>query len=229
MSKRIECVSYEDIPEYTGLEKNTTSITVKDDCLWEGDRYGTYVGCIKDDGTVDSAFVIDNKNGNTEVFDRLRKDIRLYEKRCSKFDRKNGNLFSVTEYYIPYKVKDHVSDKATVTNSYVDNCMNVKYKVEYYVLLVTEEDFRRYLIFTYDTEGTWASHPFDQLEYIESTFEEYFDEESHDFKKNEDGEMSVAFYDGTGEKLFIQVDSVRELLDMITEFRVTKVERKKFK
>jgi len=52
-------------------------------------------------------------------------------------------------------------------------------------------------------------------------FEEWFEEESHDFKDGEYGK-EVAFYDEVGEKLFVEISSVRELLSMITSIRVIK-------
>lgn len=85
----------------------------------------------------------------------------------------------------------------------------------------TKIDFVRYITIPFETEGHWASNFYDQVEGIEEMFEEWFEEESHDFKDGEDGK-EVAFYDEVGEKLFVEISLVRELLSMIASIRVIK-------
>lgn len=227
MSKIIEMVSYENIPEYTGLG-NTTAIEIRDGCEWYGHAYATCVGMIKDDKTVESYFKIDTQNGNTEIFDKLRNDIKLIEKHCNFMDRESMDLRSGTRYFIPYKVKDHCSTKPTVIDSYVDRCSNVHYDVEYEILLVAEDGFKRFITVEYESEGSFSSIFFDQVESIEDMFEEWFEENSHGFRIAEDGYRTVAFYDDSGEKCDIDISSVRELLSMITSIRVIKCDRKIF-
>lgn len=62
MKNKIKMVSFEDVPEYTGLEKNSATITIKDGHTWDGHRYGTWVGRIYQDGGVYSVFTEDKKN-----------------------------------------------------------------------------------------------------------------------------------------------------------------------
>lgn len=224
MNKVIEMISYEDIPEYTGLS-NTISIEIKEGREWYGHAYAICVGIIYDDETIESYFETDEKNGNTEIFDRLRNDIGMIKKHVYLVNRetmkeKKGNM-----YFIPYRVKDHCSSKPTVIDSYVDNCSNVHYSVEYEIVLVADEDYRRYITVGYETEGSYSACFFDQVENIEGKFEEWFEEESHGFKIVE-GDMTVSFYDETGESCEIDISSIDELMSMITSIRVIKCDRK---
>lgn len=224
MGKVIEMESYENIPEYTGLS-NTTTIEIKDNREWHGHEYAICVGAIKDDGTVESYFKTDDENGNTEIFDKLRSDIQLIEKHFNFMDHDSGDLRSSTRYFIPYKVKDHCSNRPTITDVYVDNCCNVHYSVEYEILLVAGDDFKRYITVHYETEGSFSSCFFDQIERVEDMFDEWFEEESHGFMIDEDGNKTVTFYDDTGENCDINISSIDELMSMIMSIRVIKCDR----
>lgn len=223
--KIIELEAYEKIPAYTGFKDDFNSIEVKDGCVWDGHAYGACVGMIKKDGTVLSYFKTDKENGSTEIFDKLRKDIHLLEKYIN-FINDNGEMESGVRYFIPYKVKNHSSTKPTTTECYVDSCSNVHYFVEYEILLVAGEGFKRYITEKYETEGTFSSCFYDQVEDIVNMFDEWFEEELHGFKINELGEKTVTFYDDTGEDCDIEISSVDELLSMISSIRVIKCESK---
>ncbi len=222
--KKIKAVSYEDIPEYTGL-KNEVQIIVNDGCEWFGDRHGVWVGSIRLDGTIKSAFKKDIANNNTELFDKLRKDIKLIGKYRHLVDNENGERFDATDCYIPYRVAEHSSLRPTVTDNYVDSCMNVHYDVEYEILLVADEEYRRYIIITYETEGSYSSSFFEQIEIIEETFEEFFEEGSNGFKKDDDNNMQVEFCNDIGDQEYLGIDSMDELLSMISSVRVIKCEK----
>lgn len=222
MGKRIEIESFENIPEYTGIKTNS-SITIKDGYMWDGDRYGSWIGRIYEGGKICSAFNQDDENNNTEIFDKLRNgDIRLVEKRITVY-QDNGELVNAVDYYIPYRVKGHSSTRPTTIDSHVDHCSNVHYSIEYEILLVADEEYTRYITESFNTEGRYASNFFDQVSCIEDLFERWFEEESHDFKNGEDGK-EVAFYDETGEKLYVEISCMRELLSMISSIRVIKCE-----
>lgn len=225
MGKVIEMESYENIPEYTGLG-NTTSIEIREGCDWYGHAYASCVGMIYDDGTVESYFKKDSENGNTEIFDRLRKDIRLIEKHVNLRNYDTMELSSGTRYFIPYKVKNHSSDKPTVTDAYVDNCSNVHYSVEYEIVLVAGDEYKRYITVEYETEGHWASCFFDQVENIEEMFEEWFEDGINGFRNVEDEYKTVTFYDETGKNCDIEISSISELMSMITSIRVIKCDHK---
>lgn len=225
MGKVIEMESYENIPDYTGLG-NTTSIEIRDGCNWYGHAYASCIGMIYDDGTVESYFKTDKENDNTEIFDKLRNDIRLIEKHVNLINRETMKESSGTRYFIPYKVKNHCSEKPTVTDSYVDNCSNVHYSVEYEIVLVAGDDFKRYITVEYETEGHWASCFFDQVENIEEMFEEWFEDGINGFKNVEDEYKTVTFYDETGENCDIEISSIGELMSMITSIRVIKCDHK---
>lgn len=221
MGKVIEMISFENIPDYTGLS-NETSIEIKEGCEWNGHAYATCVGTIYDDGTVESYFKRDKENNNTEIFDKLRNDIQLIEKHVNLSNYETMEISSGVRYFIPYKVKDHSSNKPTVTDSYVGGCSNVHYSVEYEIVLVAGDDYKRYITVEYETEGHYSSCFFDQVENIEEMFEEWFEEESHGFRIVEDDYKTVTFYDETGENCDIEISSVSELMSMITSIRVIK-------
>lgn len=165
MEKKIDMESFENIPEYTGLERDSACITINDGCTWDGDRYGTWVGRIYENGDKKSAFKKDEGNNNTEIFDKLRNDITLIEKHVTV--RQDMKLSNAVDYYIPYRVKGHSSTKPTIVDSYVDGCSNVHYSVEYEILLVAGDGYTRYITESFETEGHYASNFFDQAKNIE--------------------------------------------------------------
>lgn len=222
MGQDIEMVSFENVPEYTGLEPNTASISIKNGETWEGHRYATWVGRRFQDGEVKSAFNKDRENKNTEILDRLRCDIKLLEKSVSI--RRDNKMEHATDYFIPYAVKGHCSTKPTVITNTVDCASNVHYSVEYEIVLVAGDGFVRYITVPYETERHYSSSFFNQVESIEDMFEEWFEEGTHDFRDGKYGK-EVAFYDETGEKEYIEIYSVGELLNMITSVRVIKCDR----
>lgn len=229
MGKIIELESHESIPEYTGF-KNIETIETREGCNWYGHAYGFQVGIIYDNGTVDSYFKKDSENGNTDLFDRLRNDIRLIKKHVHLVDRNTGEEKSGNRYFIPYKVKDHCSDKPTITDCYVDRCSNVHYSVEYEILLVAGDGLKRYITDEYETKGCFSSCLFDQIENMENMFEEWFEEGSYGFKTIEDDDYdddykTVTFYDETGNNYDIEISSIRELMSMIASIRVIKCDR----
>jgi len=219
---KIKCISLVNIPDYTGLseEDNRASLTITDGVRYDSDKWGQHVGRIYQDGRIKSGFTSDISNNNSEIFDKLRKDVVLFEKHVTTSD--NGDhrkLIGATDYYIPYIVENHSSSKPTVKDGHVDNCSNVKYKVTYEVLFVADEGFTRYLTFDYTTIGSYASSFWNQVEGLEEELNEMFENEENDFRI-EDGEKQVAFYDEVGEKLFIDLQSTNELLSMISSVRV---------
>ncbi len=220
MGKEIEICSYFDIPDYTGLNNNTL-ITVKDGHTWNGDRHGSFVGRIESDGEVISYFKKDKENNNTYIFDKLREDVQLCQR--SRTYAEGKDLKFATDYYIPYYVKNHSSQLATVTDSYVDHCSNAEYKVAYEVLFVAEDDFRKYLTIEYTTKGHWSSCFFDQVESLRDDLQGMFEDGENGFLKK-DGQMTAEFYDGAGYGIDLELESIDELVSMIASIRVIKLE-----
>lgn len=225
MGKIIELESYENIPEYTGL-KNEEKLELKDDYEWYGQKYGIRIGIIYDDGTVKSSFKKDIDNNNTEIFDRLRNDIKLYTDHVELRNYDTYGLKGATRYYIPYKVKNHCSNKQTITDCYVERCNNVHYSVEYEILLVADEQYKRYITVEYKTDGSHSTSLYDEIKCIEEDFEEWFSEGTNGFKIDEDGIKSVTFYNDIGEHLDIDIESIDDLLDMIMSIKVIKCDSK---
>lgn len=227
MSKKIELEAIEHIPEYTGILDDGNTITIKDGHEWNGHAYADKVGRIyNESGKVESFFKADCDNGNTDIFDRLRNDIHLITKEHNVMDRDTYKLYYVTDYYIPYRVKEHCSSIPTVINTHVDGCMNVNYEVEYEIIFAADDDYIRYFTAEYKTYGGYAVSFYEELKNIEEMFEEWMDEESHGFHRDEYDELCLDFYDSTGEKIDVAINSIDELLSMITSVRVIKLDRK---
>ena len=93
--KTIAIESLQNVPEYTGFTNHET-ITIREGQEWDGHTYGFCVGMIKDDGTVNSCFKEDRKNGNTQLFDRLKAEMELYEKHCHLRKRDSLELYDAT-------------------------------------------------------------------------------------------------------------------------------------
>lgn len=225
MTKKIEMQSYEEIPEYTGLS-GTPLMTIEDEYEWDGHAYGICVGLIKDNGNKESYFKEDKKNNNTDVFDKLRDDIHLIRKYVYFQEYDGMELEGGIKYFVPYKVKNHSSNKPTVTNVYVDNCSNVHYSVEYEILLIADKNLKRYFTVEYETCGTYSSCFFNQIQNIKEIFREWLNEQTHGFRIYENGDMMVTFYDDTGEVYELEFSSIEELLRMITSLRVIKCDEK---
>lgn len=226
MGKVVELVSFENIPEWTGINNNE-KITIVDGTNWDGHGYGIAVGIINEDGIIKSYFKKDKENNNTELFNNLKNEIKLIEKNITYRDYDSYKLANGTQFYVPFMVKNHSSNKPTITECYVDGCSNVRYSVEYEIVLAAGDGFKRYIVFDYSTEGTWASSMFNQISLIEETFEEWFEEDFNGFKMAEECGMSyktVEFYDDFGKKVDIEINSINELLDMIVSIRMIKCE-----
>lgn len=224
MNKIIELELYENIPECTDLS-NITSIEIKDGYEWDGHAYAFCVGIVLDDGTVESYFKTDKNNENTNLFDKLRRDINMIEKHECVIDRKTGKKKSGNRYFVPYRVKNHCSEKPTITDFYVDGCSNVHYSVEYEILLVAGDGYKKYITVEYETEGSYSSCFWDHVEQIEIFFEEWFEKGLNGFRIVEDNYKTVAFYNDIGDKCDIDIFSISELMTMITSIRVIKCDQ----
>lgn len=220
MEKKIEIVPIIKIPEYTGLKQGNLTLNVPPN--WDGHAYGRFVGRVFEDGTVESAFIEDQNNDNTKIFDRLRSDCDLLVTKGTVINRKN-ELFNVKQFYIPYKVKGHLSDNPTVTDNYIDCCMNVKYHCKYEILLVAEEGFKKYIYEEYDTSGSNSLPFYECVDDLRNTFEEYFENGEHGFMGWEDNELSVYFYNDCGERILIDVLNINELVSMVASIRVVEL------
>lgn len=223
--KTIAIESLQNVPEYTGFSNHET-ITIREGQEWDGHTYGFCVGMIKEDGTVKSCFKEDRRNGNTQLFDRLKVEMELYEKHCHLRNRDTLELYDATLYFILYRRENHCSTKPTVEDSYVDCCMNVQYILEYEILLIADEGLKRYLTVSFTGMGSYSQSFYDQLTSLEDLFEEWFEGSSHGFQIDEGGLKTVTFYDDIGESCDVELYSIRELLSMITSIRVIKCEKK---
>lgn len=220
-SKKVKAVSLINIPDYVpDAQQEVTFNTPMD---WDGDRLAEFIGRILDDGTVESFYIKDHENNNTEIFDKLRNDTNLIQKHYNFMQKDTGKLLGATGYYIPWKVVGHSSDLPTVVDTYIDHCMNVRYEVAYEILFVAEEEYRKYITIQYTTEGPYTSTFFDQLEGLESMIEEMIEDNENGLWK-EDGTIYAAFYNDIGEKLNAEIESLHALLGMITSVRVIKCE-----
>lgn len=206
-----------DIPE--DIIERTITLRSSD---WDGHAYGVHVGRITEDGTILSNFRSDREGNRTERFDRLRNGYPLVEKHVRYVDDDADKLRSAVDYYVPYEIDGHCSKQPTVTDTFVEAVSNVQYDVTWEILLVSGENYRRYVTQSYTTKGSYASCFFDQVREIEEMIGGWIEEGENDFRKDPYGSLEVAFYNDVGEKTFIEFCNVEEILQTIASIRVIK-------
>lgn len=223
--KYIRAIPVYPIPEYTGLRNGDEyEVPLK----WDGHAVALPVGrTFQESDKVESFFTADKETGTTEIFEKLRGDMPLLTKNLNVRDSESRELTQVVMYYIPYRVEGHSMCIPTVVDKYVDHCMNVNYSIGFEVLLVADEEYKRYITFEYETGGYYSSSFFDQVRNLEEMFDELFRTGQRGFKETvENGttELSVEFYEDTGNVVPIEVESVDELLSMVTSIRTFKID-----
>lgn len=209
----------EEIPENIPVSKNGTIGTKKE---WYGHSLGDAVGRIYDDGKIESFFKEDNDN---EWFNTLRNQGLLKSKHRNLIDRKTFAEYSCEEYYLMRRVVGHTSNMPTVTDRNLDDCCNVKFEYTFEILLVADDDYKRYITESIKTEGPHTYCLADKLESLEEVFEEWAENEEQGFKESEDGGVTVTFYDDFGQSLDAEFYSIRELLMCVNSVRIVKLER----
>lgn len=212
----------EDIPQYMGIEKMGEVESRKE---WFGHSIGDPVGRIYADGRIESFFNHDIASGSTDWFDVLRNSGKLRKRHRILFNRGTWVKYKCDEYYLMRRVVGHPSEKPTITDASMDNCMNVRYDYTYEILLVADDELRRYVTDTIHTEGPGTYSLGDVMSCLENTFEEWAEEKEKGFERNDDGELQVAFYDDYGEKVNLHFYSIDELMTCINSVRIIDLQK----
>lgn len=221
MSYEYQIELVEELPKEIPIEKNGI-LDARNE--WYGHSYGESVGRVYDDGKVESFFIKDQENKNTELFDLLRNSNLVETKHRNLMNRKTGRERACTEYYIMHRVSGHSSYLKTVTDEVLTNCVNVKYRYVYEILLVAEEGLKRYVTTEIRTDGPYTVCLYDEMKGIEEFFEELAENEEKGFRFDSYGTLCVLFYDDFGEQIDAEFGSMRELLMCINSVRMVELE-----
>lgn len=221
MGKMIKVKPVFELPEYTGVVNEVRELELSDDRFEYAHMYGKLVGVVYEDGEVKSLFAKDKENDSTEIFDRLRSDYNLFSK-IVHLRQGDGSVRGCERFYILHNIEGHSSTKPTVTDTSITGACNASYEVSIEVLLVSDEGLKRYLTIDYTTGGNIPTTLVNIVKDLEDTVEEYFEDELHGFT-TDCGELTVAFYEDTGEITYINVYSVDELLAMVASVRLIDV------
>lgn len=212
----------EELPESIPLEK-TGSITTEKE--WYGSTFGESVGKILDTGEKESLFKKDRENNNTALLDILIASGKCKSIRREMYNREKEKFYKATFIYVMHRVIDHCSDKPTVTSEALDTPMNVEYEYTYEILLVADDEYKRYITKTIQTDGPHTYSLVDELESLERIFEEWLEDEKQGFRYC-DEELELKFYNEVGEESYISFDSMRHLLMSINSIRIIDLKSK---
>ena len=210
----------EELPEEIPL-KRTGTITTRGE--WYGHSYADVVGRIYADGTVKSFFTDDIESGTTRLFDILRYSGKVKKIHRCIWERDSLELKDCDDYYVLRKVKGHTSERPTETETRLDTICNVDYEYVYEILLVANDEYRRYLTESVKTRGLGPYSIFDSMHDWEETFEEWAEYEENGFREDDDGGIEVLFYDELGNSEWIYFDSAHELLLSMNSVRMIEI------
>lgn len=206
----------EELPEDIPLEK-TGSITTEKE--WFGSTFGECVGKILDTGEKESFFRRDRENNNTVLLDILVESGKCKCIHREMYNRENKKSYKATFIYVMHRVVDHCSDKPTITAEALDTPMNVEYEFTYEILLVANDEYKRYITKTIKTKGPYTYSLMDVIENIEQMFEEWIEDGEQGFRYS-DEEIEVKFYNEVGEENHIPFENMRHLLMSINSVRI---------
>lgn len=206
----------EDIPEYMGIDKIGEVESKKE---WFGHSHGDPVGRMYTDGRVESFFNPDIERGTTDWFDILRNSGKLRQRHRHLINHETWEKYECDEFYLMRRVVGHSSEMPTITDVGLDTCMNVRYEYTYEILMVADDEFRRYITDTIYTKGPGTYSLVDVISSLEGTFEEWADEGKNGFGRK-DGELRVNFYNDFGEPISANFYSVDELMMCINSIRI---------
>lgn len=191
---------------------------------WFGHSFRTMVGRIYADGRVQSFFRHDIDAGKPEWFEMLRESGKLRQRHRCYINSDTWEKHECEEFYLMRRIIGHASEKPIVTDMCVDESANVKYEYTYEILLVADEELKRYITDTVHTDGIGAYCLADVMSSFENTFEEWASEEKKGFRFL-DGQLNVDFYDDFGETVDIDFSCTSELMNCINSVRIVDMKR----
>lgn len=219
---RYELTLTGEIPDSIQIAK-TITLTTKQE--WGGYSYGSAVGRIYDDGTVVSFLKHDMDHGCMEWFELLRSSACLQSRHRCLIDRKTFRESNCEEFYLMYRVTDHRSVLPTHVQSGLDTCFNVSFLYTYEILLVADEGQRCYIYETIETEGPNTYCLLDEMNNLETVFEEWASEKKHGIRRGEDGTIYGEFYDDFGLSVNVAFESMCAMLMCIHSIRIINLVR----
>lgn len=222
MEKTYEVELIEELPKNIPLTKKGIITTNGE---WYGHSFGDCVGRIYDDGEKVSFFSDDRNNGTTELFDTLIGQGKTRVKQRLVIARDTGKERYCEDHYLVRKVVGHGSAKETVKDDCLDTCCNVKYEYTYEILFVADDEYKRYVYDTVKTDGTHTYGLSSVLESLEDTVMEWAEEGEKGFKLNDDGTISVKFYDDFGNDIDARFYSMSELMMCLNSVRIIELKR----
>lgn len=222
MKKTYEVELIEELPGNIPLTKKGIITTNGE---WYGHSFGDCVGREYEDGEVESFFTADRNMGTTELFDLLRSQGKTRTKQRWTHNRETRTLRGCEEHYVMRKIIGHGSGKETVKNDCLDTCCNVKYEYTYEILFVADDEYKRYVYDTVKTDGPHTYGLSSILESLEDTVMEWAEEGEKGFKLNDDGTISVKFYDDFGNDIDAVFYSMSELMMCLNSVRIIELKR----
>lgn len=189
---------------------------------WYGHSLGTCVGYIFDDGEKKSLFVADGDG--TENFDKLLEAGILKEQHKHTINRKTGKERGVVYYYAMREIIGHSSGLPTISDKCLDTCCNVQYHYTYEILLVADDEYKRYITVDVDTDGPHTCCLMDIVGDLEYTIEEWAEDEEYGFSKDDYGTLHCQFFDDFGQGLDVEFSSTRELMMCVNSIRIVKLQ-----
>lgn len=214
----------EDIPEYMGIDKIREVESQKE---WFGHSFGDPVGRIYTDGRVESFFNSDIERGTTDWLDILRNSGKLRQRHRNLINRETWKEYECDEFYLMYRIVGHSSEMPTITDVGLDTCMNVRYEYTYEILMVVDDELRRYITDTIYTEGPGTYSLVDVISSFEGTFEEWADEGKEYICNHIKGEIQLFDDPMCGEHLYLGyvLASGDEYEFKTTVFNINDIER----
>ena len=211
-----------EIPKGMELKKTFTYTSQQE---WNGYSYGSAVGRIYDDGSIESFLGHDRELGYPEWFELLRKSGSLYSRQRCIIDRETYHERNCEEFYLIYRIVGHKSDLPTHTLFPMDTCINVSFKCTYEILLVADDEHRSYIYETFETEGPCTYSLLDAIEHLEAQFEAWAYEGKNGFSLGNGEGLYAEFYTPYGSSAKLEFESMYALLMCIHSIRMVHLER----
>lgn len=144
---KLTAIAREDLEAKGLILKNKIELKCRGTAI--PDIYASIIGRKNvDTGEFESFFKVDNKNGNTEEFDRFRENVTLLEKEHTVFDMETFKEKHVIYYYVPYDIQESSKNRPTVIDEFPEGGYLTEgyYECEYELLLTCGEANRRLVI-----------------------------------------------------------------------------------
>ena len=216
-----------DTPEYMQIPKRGAVSAEKE---WFGHSYGEAVGRIYSDGTVESFFKHDMAANSKEWFEELRSKGILRSTYRHLVDVDTLQSRGCEEFYLMHRIVGHSSEKPTVADQRIDSFWNVRYEYTYELLLVVDEEYKRYITNTIKTEGKHLYCLIDEIQSLEDIFEEWAEKGEQGFRFDREADViAVEFYNDFGQETEVEFVNTDEILECISSIRIIDLKSERIK